>query len=133
MADSLAPRGTEWLVDASGCPPDVLRSLRTFKDLFACIVDELGLHPVNAPVWHVFAGEGGLSGMVVLSESHLACHTFPEYGYAAFSLYCCRPRPEWPWAGRLTELLRARAVTVRTVSRGSGALEAGTGRAGNGG
>jgi S-adenosylmethionine decarboxylase len=132
MMRALAPEGTEWLVDASGCSPDALRSLRTFQDLFACIVDELGLRPVREPVWHVFPGEAGLSGMVVLHESHLACHTFPEHGYAAFSLYCCRPRPEWPWSRRLAELLGARSVTVRAVSRGRGEPEAARGPTGHG-
>ena len=116
---AFAPEGTEWLVDASGCPAGRLRSLAALEGLFARIIDELALHPVRPPAWHAFPGEGGLSGMVVLSESHLACHTFPEHGYAAFSLYCCRPRPEWPWAARLAELLGATVVTVHAVARGA--------------
>lgn len=108
-------------MDASGCPSAVLRSVPALEGLFARIIEELALHPVRPPLWHVFPGEAGLSGIVVLSESHLACHTFPEHGYAAFSLYCCRPRPAWPWAGRLAELLGARTVIVRAISRGGAA------------
>jgi S-adenosylmethionine decarboxylase len=111
-------RGVEWLVDATGCPADVLRSLPSLRALFERIIQDLGLHPVWRPMWHVFPGEAGLTGVVVLSESHLTCHTFPEHGYAALSLYTCRERAEWPWAERLSELLQARAVTVRSVVRG---------------
>ena len=32
---------------------------------------------------------------VLLSESHLSGHTFPETGFAAINLYCCRPREAW--------------------------------------
>ena len=55
---------------------------------------------------------------LLLQESHLACHTFPERGFAAFDLYCCRPRPEWPWAERLSEILSAARVEIRRLPRG---------------
>ena len=110
--------GTEWIVDAHGCDASSLRSCAALAGLFARIVDELGLHPAGEPVWHVFPGQGGITGMLLLTESHLACHTFPERGFAAFDLYCCRPRPEWPWAERLADALGASEVRVRSVPRG---------------
>jgi S-adenosylmethionine decarboxylase len=111
--------GHEWLVDAHGCDPDALRSTATLKSLFVEIIDGLGLTTVGAPLWHSFDGESGVTGVQMLSESHLACHTYPEARYAAFSLYCCRPDPvRWPWESRLTTLLGAAGVTVRVVHRG---------------
>jgi S-adenosylmethionine/arginine decarboxylase-like enzyme len=53
----------------------------------------------------------------MLTESHLACHTYPEFGVATFNLYCCRERPSWPWDERLREMLGASAVSVRRVRR----------------
>lgn len=113
------PLGTEWIVDAYGSDPSSLRSRAALGRLFARIVDELGLHPVGEPVWHVFPGQGGITGVLLLSESHLACHTFPERGFAAFNLYCCRPRAEWPWTDRLREALGATDVHVTTLARGT--------------
>jgi S-adenosylmethionine decarboxylase len=110
--------GTEWIVDAHGCDPSLLRSCAALGQLFARIVDELGLHPAGEPVWRVFPGQGGITGVLLLSESHLACHTFPERGFAAFDLYCCRPCQEWPWAERLADALGAGEVRVRSVPRG---------------
>src|SRR5512145_2926894 len=110
--------GLQWLVDAHGCTAEALRSRDRLEALFARIVSELGLHPAGDAVWHVFPGEGGVTGLLLLTESHLACHTFPERGFAAFNLYCCRPRREWPWAERLEEALGARTVSVRKVERG---------------
>jgi S-adenosylmethionine decarboxylase len=110
--------GTEWIVDAHVCDPSSLRSCAALGRLFACIVDELELHATGEPVWHVFPGQGGITGVLLLSESHLACHTFPERGFAAFDLYCCRPSQEWPWAERLAEALGAAQVRVRSVPRG---------------
>ena len=110
--------GTEWIVDAQGCDPSPLRSRAALSRLFARIVDELGLHPVGEPIWHAFPGQGGITGVLLLSESHLACHTFPERGFAAFDLYCCRPSQEWPWAERLADALGAAEVRVRSLPRG---------------
>jgi S-adenosylmethionine decarboxylase len=115
--DTLA--GTEWIVDAHGCDPARLRSPGVLQAVFDRAVAQLALHPLSETLWHVFPGGGGVTGLLALRESHLACHTFPEHGYAAFSLYCCRPRPAWPWAEQLREMLGARRVDVRSLARGS--------------
>jgi S-adenosylmethionine decarboxylase len=112
------PTGTEWVVDAHGCDPESLRSPAVLKAVFDRVVRELGLSAAGDPVWRVFPGEGGVTGLLLLTESHLACHTFPELGFAAFNLYCCRPRAEWPWPDRLREALGATDVQVTTLARG---------------
>lgn len=109
--------GIEWLVDATGCDAAALRSVDVLERLFARVIDEVQLKPLHAPAFHVFPGEGGITGFVMLSESHLAIHTFPEHGAATINLYCCRPRPEWPWAERLAEMIGAGDVRVRIVER----------------
>jgi S-adenosylmethionine decarboxylase len=111
--------GSEWIVDAEGCDAQSLRSRALLEALFAEIVRGAGLTPLGPGTWHVFGGEAGVTGLQMLSESHLACHTYPEAGYAAFSLYSCRPAQEsWPWSDRLAAALGATRVTVRTVRRG---------------
>jgi S-adenosylmethionine decarboxylase len=112
------PPGTEWVVDAHGCDPESLRSTAVLKAVFDRVVRELGLSAAGDPVWRVFPGEGGVTGLLLLTESHLACHTFPERGFAAFNLYCCRPRAAWPWSERLREALGATDVLVTTLVRG---------------
>jgi S-adenosylmethionine decarboxylase len=114
----LGQGSAEWIVDARGCDPARLRDPRVLEACLARVVAELGLHPLRPAFIHAFPGEGGVTGLLALHESHLACHTFPETGYAAFSLYCCRPRPDWPWRERLAELLGATDVAVRRLERG---------------
>jgi S-adenosylmethionine decarboxylase len=109
--------GTEWLVEAAGCREDALRDVALLGDLFARVIGELQLKALHDPSWHVFPGPGGVTGFVMLTESHLACHTYPEHGIATINLYCCRERPDWPWTERLSEVLGARDVRVRRVER----------------
>ena len=110
--------GTEYVVDARGCDREMLQSPSCLQRLFAEVRDDLGLRPLAPPVWHVFPGQGGVTGMVLLSESHLTIHTYPETGLAAINLYCCRPSADWNWESRLRARLGASEVTVRVLRRG---------------
>ena len=110
--------GHAWAVDAYGCDPERLRSLPALAQVFDRAVQEIGLKPLRPPVWHAFPAPGGVTGFLLLTESHLAVHTFPERGFAAFDLYCCRERPDWGWAARLAELVGASEVVVRRIARG---------------
>ncbi len=110
--------GTEWLIDASGCSPAALRDLDTLRHLCQRVLLELDLRVVGQGVWHQFPSPAGLAGLYLLTESHLACHTYPEHGVATLNLHCCRDRPGWYWEAAMRETLGAAAVTVREVRRG---------------
>ncbi|MBK6750091.1 MAG: adenosylmethionine decarboxylase [Pyrinomonadaceae bacterium] len=109
--------GTEWLIEATGCDPEQLRDEATIRSVFNNVIADLGLRSIGS-VWHKFPGEGGVTGLIALTESHLACHTYPEYGTATFNLYCCRTRPEWDWEENLMTALGAAHVTVTKIERG---------------
>lgn len=111
--------GTEWLVDAEGCEARLLRDIDAVRSVCEEVVAALDLRVVGEPMWHQFPQPGGVTGLYLLTESHLACHTFPETGLATFNLYCCRPRPNFAWEERLTAFLNASRVTVRTAARGT--------------
>lgn len=114
--------GTEWLIEATGCKKAALRDQDMLKAVLAGVIADLGLKSVGS-VWHKFEGEGGVTGLIALTESHLACHTYPEYQTATFNLYCCRTRPEWDWQGNLKEALGAAEVTVTKIERGTSQSE----------
>ena len=109
--------GTEWLVDASGCRAEALCEVEVLRGLFDRIIRELNLQVVGEQMWHRFPSPGGVTGLALLTESHLACHTYPEFQTATINLYCCRERPAWPWAERLAEMLGAEKVRVRVHHR----------------
>ena len=109
--------GTEWLIEATGCDPEQLRDEATIRSVFNNVIADLGRRS-NGSVWHKSPGEGGVPGLIALTESHLACHTYPEYGTATFNLYCCRTRPEWDWEENLMTALGAAHVTVTKIERG---------------
>ena len=115
--------GSEWVVEAAGCEPDRLRDTQILASLFDRLIADLDLHPVMPPVWHRFPAPGGITGMVLLAESHLTIHTFPEHGTLCLNLFCCRPRARWDFESRLRSILAASQVEVRYLERPYGETE----------
>ena len=109
--------GLEWIVEAHGCNPAALADQRRLEALFSSLVSELDLHPLDKTSWHQFPRTGGITGVSLLSESHLACHTFPEYGSLCLNIFCCRPRPGADFEGLLKKEVGATRVVVRQVER----------------
>jgi len=112
--------GIEWVVDATGCEVEALRSRSALERLFAAVVDAARLTPVGDAVWHRFPNTGGLTGIQVLAESHLACHTFPEHSSLCLNVFCCVGRPEWQPERIIRSSLGAREVHVRRIERSYG-------------
>lgn len=115
--------GYEWLIDAADCDEDALREVETLRQVFARIISDLELKTIGEGAWHKFAGEGGVTGLVMLTESHLACHTYPEYKTATFNLYCCRERPEWNWTESLQKMIGAKKITITKIERSAAESE----------
>jgi S-adenosylmethionine decarboxylase len=109
--------GTEWLIEASGCDEAALADLDRLRAIFNRVVRDLELNVLGEIAWHQFDHPGGVSGLALLSESHLACHTYPEFRAATFNLYCCRERASWTWETTLKDMLGASEVKVRVFER----------------
>ena len=109
--------GTEWLIDASGCDAAALADLDRLRAVFNRVIHDLDLNVLGEIAWHQFEHPGGVSGLALLSESHLTCHTYPEFRAATFNLYCCRERASWTWETTLKEMLDATEVKVRVFER----------------
>ena len=117
--DAMIPdTGLEWIVDARGCRPESLASVEAVRHCCERIIRDMRLHVVGQPQWRKFDGPGGVTGLYLLSESHLTVHTFPEFGLVCLNVYCCRPRVGLDWDCVLRDELGASAVVVRELTRG---------------
>jgi S-adenosylmethionine decarboxylase len=59
----------------------------------------------------------GVTAMVMLSESHVSIHTWPEYGYAAIDIYTCGKNPEKVYE-ELMKILPVKKSKVKIIERG---------------
>lgn len=73
---------------------------------------------VREVAFHKFSPQG-VSGVVVISESHLAIHTWPEVGYAAIDIFTCGDKVD-PWDAyeHLVAKFQPESVSATEVRRG---------------
>ena len=79
--------GKHLLLELKDCNREVLNDLSFLKKLLAKAATEAGA-TVLGDSFHQF-NPHGVSGVVVIAESHLFIHTWPEYGYAAVDIFTC--------------------------------------------
>ncbi|MDY7226743.1 S-adenosylmethionine decarboxylase [Hyalangium sp. s54d21] len=105
-------------MDVSGCAPERLKDQVALSALFEELIVLLELKVVGQPQWHVFPEPGGITGLTLLAESHLCIHTFPEHGFAALNVYCCRTRARPDFEALVARHLGAQGCHVRELARG---------------
>lgn len=79
--------GRHFIVEASRCNPDVLNDIDRIESILVEAARQANATVVTSTFHHFYPQ--GVSGVVVVSESHLAIHTWPEKGYAALDIYTC--------------------------------------------
>lgn len=82
-----SPVGHHYIVEASGCDPKIISDVSKVQQILVKAAEMSGAN-VWAVSFHKFPPTG-VSGVVVISESHISTHTWPEYGYGALDFYTC--------------------------------------------
>ncbi len=109
--------GRHLLCEYHGCDRELLNSPDAIRAELLDAVARAGATPV-ADVVHAFSPHG-VTGVIVIAESHFAIHTWPEYGFAAVDLFTCGETVD-PWAAfaHLAKALRAASHSVVELRRG---------------
>jgi S-adenosylmethionine decarboxylase len=79
--------GQHLLVEYQGCNLDILNDIEKIASMMKEAAVAAKANAV-ATVFHPYTPQG-ISGVVVIEESHLSIHTWPEYGYAAVDFFTC--------------------------------------------
>jgi S-adenosylmethionine decarboxylase proenzyme len=124
MMDTLA---RHLLAEYYGCDPRQLDDPQRLAPLLEAAV-EAGRATVIRTLLHRF-GPQGVSGVVILAESHLAVHTWPEHAFATVEVLVCGAGPDPEASHRfLLQRLRPARHELRVLGRGDPALIAQTTR-----
>jgi S-adenosylmethionine decarboxylase len=79
--------GTHILIELRDCNPEILKKLENVRKIMISAA-KVAKATVIDNSFHEF-NPFGISGVVVIAESHLSIHTWPEYGYAAVDIFTC--------------------------------------------
>ena len=109
--------GKHLLLELKDCDKEVINDLSFLKGIMLTAAGEAGA-TVLGESFHQF-NPHGVSGVVIIAESHLVIHTWPEYGYAAVDIFTCGDTVQ---PGRAAEMLirklGAKNHSILEMSRG---------------
>ncbi len=109
--------GTHLLIELKECNPEILKSLEKVRSVMVSAAKEAKatIIDISFREFNPF----GISGLVVIAESHLTIHTWPEYGYAAVDIFTCGDviKPEIA-ASYIIEHLECKDPSIVEMKRG---------------
>jgi len=109
--------GRHVLAEVHGCEPQVLNDLGAVERIMVEAALNAGAE-VREVAFHKFSPQG-VSGVVVISESHLAVHTWPEHAYAAVDVFTCGDSVNpWEACRHIVEQFGAKEFTASETLRG---------------
>jgi len=117
----MAALGRHIIVEYYDCTPNLLNDVSFIESCLESAAKDAGATIINSTFHHF--SPYGVSGVVVIQESHLAIHTWPEYGFASVDLFTCGGAVD-PWVAYkiLKEKFEAGHGSAMELSRGEMAL-----------
>ena len=110
-------KGQHFVIDAFECDVNLLDQADLLKELLTKAVDDLEME-ILSTYFHSFTPQG-VTGVIVISTSHISIHTWPEHGYAALDLYTCGEQEIWPILRELLVKMKATHASVYEIARGA--------------
>lgn len=79
--------GMHYLAEFHQCPYEIINNTGFVEDIMNSAAEKSRVTIIKS-LFHKFSPHG-VSGIIVVAESHFAIHTWPEYGYASVDLFSC--------------------------------------------
>ncbi|MFC2146621.1 adenosylmethionine decarboxylase [Acidobacteriota bacterium] len=109
--------GNHLIVELYECHQELINDARSVEDALINAVNISGAKMVQSVV-HEF-NPHGISGVVVIEESHFSVHTWPEYGYCALDIFTCGDEIDcYSALHYLKKEFKAKNLSVTEIKRG---------------
>jgi len=113
----LKPLGRHMLLELYECPKNILDNIPRIESILLDVVQRSGATFVSKSFHHF--SPHGVSGVVVISESHITIHTWPEHNYAAVDVFTCDAKIDYQLVEKLlVENFQAKKHQQQTIKRG---------------
>ena len=112
------PAGRHLLADFYGVAPDKLTDTAHIDALLRAGAQAAGARILHSH-FHSFGEALGVTGVVLLAESHISIHTWPEYGFAAADIFMCGEAQPKLALDLIERALEPASSVVQTIERGA--------------
>lgn len=87
--------GPHLMLDCRGCDPAKIGDVQAVFNFLYELPNRIGMTKITQPYVFPYSGlvpeDKGVTGMVIIAESHLTFHSFTEKDYFFFDLFSCKP------------------------------------------
>ncbi len=114
--------GVHLMLDGYGCDPEVLQDINLIYNFLDEYPQEMEMTKIMPP--YVFRYNGvvpedwGISGFVLIAESHISIHTFPEKRYLSLDMFSCKPFDTDKAVAAVKERFRIQKCEIHVLDRG---------------
>ena len=110
--------GRHILIELYDCNSKILNDINAIQKYMYKAAQKSGAHVLDSK-FHMFS-PFGVSGVVLIAESHLSIHTWPQYNYAAIDIFTCsfNMKP-WDSVKYLKKCLEAKTYNTKEFKRGN--------------
>ena len=115
----MKPRGKQFIAEFINCSIDILNDQQTIEQILTDGIRKCGLHLVNINS-HIY-NPIGVTTIAIISESHIAIHTYPEARHASLDIFTCSDelQPPLDLLHFLKDKFRPDTVRIAEVTRGN--------------
>jgi len=82
------------VIDGHGCDPELLSDTEVVREFLDKYPDAINMTKIMTPHVQMYNGpvleDWGVSGFVIIAESHISVHTFPDRGYLNVDVFSCK-------------------------------------------
>ena len=114
--------GPHLMLDLNDCDPAILDSLESCFHILNTLPTLIGMHKITQPyVFRYegrFPGEAGITGVVIIAESHISLHTYPQKKYIFIDLFSCKPFDTEMAKTELIRYFKSKKPTTFLMERG---------------
>jgi S-adenosylmethionine decarboxylase len=119
MKEAFGPHIT---IDLKGCPKEVLSNYDLHFEYLKKLPSLIQMTPITQPYVFPYSGlvpsDKGITGIVIIAESHLSIHSFEEKGYSFIDIFSCKDFDTEKAIQITLEMFKPESYEINTVKRG---------------
>jgi S-adenosylmethionine decarboxylase len=114
--------GPHLTLDLIGCPKEILQDYNLHFKLLKDLPQLIGMTPITQPYVFPYSGlvpeDKGITGIVIIAESHLSVHSFEDKGYTFIDMFSCKPFDVEKAEKYIMDLFQPEKVERNLIQRG---------------